>query len=117
MKRKKIKNDIGIPMYNGPFNPFQVLWSPKTLLPSLKYLPPSIGLPPPVMTIEAFEIYAGTMVKRLNINRDTQSAQEKIIDIIRKFVKIKQAKINAKIMAIFLCFFWALDTLLLYNLM
>ncbi len=102
MKRRNIKKEIGIPMYNGPFNPFQVLWSPKSRLPSRNVLPPSMGLPPPVITIEAFEIYAGTMNRRLKINKATQSAQLKIKAISRKFAKIKHAKIIARITAIFL---------------
>lgn len=106
-----MQKDIGIPMYNGPFNPFHVLWSPNILLPSRKYFPPSIGLPPPVITIEAFEMYAGTMIRRLNINKATQSAQLNKNVIIRKLPKIKHAKIIAKITAIFLWFFSASERL------
>ena len=100
-----MQKDIGIPIYNGPFNPFQVLWSPNILLPSRKYFPPSIGFPPPVITIEAFEMYAGTMIRRLNINNAIQSAQLNRNVIIRKLAKIRHAKVIVKIIAIFLWFF------------
>ena len=99
-----MKKEIGIPINSGPFNPFQVLWSPKILLPSRKFLPPSIGLPPPVNTIEAFDIYAGTIINRLNINIEIQSAHVKIRDIITKSSKIKKIKTTANISAIFFCF-------------
>ena len=50
-------------------------------------------------------MYAGTMIKRLNINKATQSAQLNTTVINIKLPKIKQAKVIAKITAIFLLFF------------
>ena len=106
---RKMRNtniEIGIPMYKGPFiRPFHVLWSPNNLFPSFKIFPPSIGFPPPVITILALLIYAGTMNKRLKISIPIQSAQDPIArEITRKCTKIKHAKKIAKRMEIFLYF-------------
>ena len=64
-----------------------------------------MGRPPPVITIEAFEIYAGAISKTEKISNPTQSAHEKTNEIIRKFIKSKQRKNIARINAIFLFLF------------
>jgi hypothetical protein len=66
-----------------------------------------------VITIEAFDIYAGTMNKRVNIRSATQSAQLKMNEITKKSAKIKQANKIANATAIFFWFFCVWVRLLL----
>src|SRR3990170_2276635 len=70
-----------VPAMTPAKNPRTVLWDPKILLPSIKFRPPSRGLPPPKRRGAAFATYEGPM---------NNSASE-IVDIVSSVLAMRNS--------------------------